>query len=129
MGRLSKQVEEFVELVVSGHGVQALERFYAEDVNVFENRELSRAGRDACVAEERRQLSRMPSAPRARALKIAVNEAEGVAFIEWLFRFVSAEGRPLRLEQVAVQTWQGGRIVEERFYYEGVVDEGDDDSF
>jgi hypothetical protein len=25
-----------------------------------------------------------------------------------------------------VQTWENGQIVEERFYYEGVVDEGDE---
>jgi hypothetical protein len=27
---------------------------------------------------------------------------------------------------VAVQRWAGGRVVEERFYYEGMVDEGDE---
>lgn len=32
----------------------------------------------------------------------------------------------LRVEEVAVQTWEDGLIVEERFYYEGMVDEGDE---
>jgi hypothetical protein len=32
----------------------------------------------------------------------------------------------VRLEEVAVQVWEGGQIVQERFYYEGVVDEGDE---
>jgi ketosteroid isomerase-like protein len=127
MAALAKHVEKFVELVASGRGTEAMERFYAEDVNVFENRELARAGRDACVAEEKRLLAAQPTPPRARALKVAVNEADGVAFIEWIFRFTSPQGRPMRLEEVAVQTWENGRIVEERFYYEGFVDEGDDD--
>ncbi len=127
MGTLGKHVEKFVGLVAAGQSVAAMERYYAEDVNVFENRELARAGRAACIAEERRLLAVQPSPPRLRALKVAVNEADGVAFIEWIIRFVSPEGRPLRLEEVAVQKWEGDRIVEERFYYEGIVDEGDDD--
>jgi ketosteroid isomerase-like protein len=127
MGTLAKQVKEFVELVTTGQTVESMERFYSEDVNVFENRELARSGRAICVAEEARLRAAQPSPPRVRALKIAVNEADGVAFIEWIFRFTSPEGRPLRLEEVAVQKWEHGRIIEERFYYQGLVDEGDDE--
>jgi hypothetical protein len=58
-------------------------------------------------------------------VKLAVNEKSGHAFLEYRVRFQSKEGRPMCLEEVAVQTWEAGQIVEERFYYEGVVDEGD----
>ncbi len=129
MGTLAKQVEKFVELVTNGQTVLSMERFYAEDVNVFENRELARAGRAYCIAEEVRLLEAQLSPPSMRALKVAVNEADGVAFIEWVIRFSSPEGRPLRLEEVAVQKWAGGLIVEERLYYQGLVDEGDEDDF
>jgi hypothetical protein len=30
----------------------------------------------------------------------------------------------MRLEEVAAQRWSDGVISEERFYYEGIVDEG-----
>ncbi len=125
MAALEKQVRSFVELVTSGRSVEAIERFYAEDVTVFENRELARAGRSECAADERRHLAAQPDPPRMRAVHWAVNEADGVAFIEWLIRFTSSQGRPMRLEEVAVQKWENGLIVEERFYYEGFVDEGD----
>jgi hypothetical protein len=32
----------------------------------------------------------------------------------------------MRVEQVSVQRWHRGLIIEERLYYEGVVDEGDE---
>ena len=48
-------------------------------------------------------------------------------FVEWLIRWKTAEGTWMRLEEVAAQRWSGDRIVEERFYYEGVIDEGRDD--
>lgn len=125
MAALEKQVRSFVELVTTGRTVEAIEKFYAEDATVFENRELARAGRSECAAEERRMLASQPELPRIRAVHVAVNEADGVAFIEWLIRFTSPKGRPMRLEEVAVQKWENGLIVEERFYYEGFVDEGD----
>ena len=56
-----------------------------------------------------------------------MDEARGVTFVEWEIRFVGQDQRPMRLDEVAVQRWSGARIVEERFYYDGVVDEGDED--
>jgi hypothetical protein len=56
-----------------------------------------------------------------------VDPQGGVAFVEWVIRFLGANGRPMRLDEVAVQRWVGDRIVEERFYYEGMIDEGDED--
>ncbi len=103
----------------------AIERFYAEGAAVFENRALARAGRDACVRHERELLTKLEGPPRTRVHRVAVDEAEGVAFLERVTRFTEKGGRPMRLEEVAVQTWERGLIVEERFYYEGFVDEGD----
>ncbi len=126
MDTLRRSLEEFVSLVESGQSVRAMEQFYAEDVLMFENRELARAGRDACIAYERAQLSGQPEPPRAKAIKVAANPHAGVCFVEWVIRFHSSSGRPMRLEEVAVQKWSDGTIIEERFYYDGFVDEGDE---
>jgi ketosteroid isomerase-like protein len=123
--RLKQAVLDFRALLESGRSLEAMERYYAEEVCIFENRELARAGRAKCVAFERDQLARQPRPPEFRFRRIAVDEAAGVAFLEYVLRFVGPDARPQRLEQVAAQTWEKGRIVEERFYYEGVVDEGD----
>ena len=125
MPRVSQLLERFVALVEQGRSVEAMERYYAEDVVVFENRALARAGRQRCIAFEREQHSRAPQPATLKALKHACNEATGVSFVEWLIRFETEAGRAMRLEEVAVQSWRDGAIVEERFYYEGVIDEGD----
>lgn len=105
-----------------------MERFYAPDVCVFENRELARAGLERCLEFEREALSRSQEPPRFKLHRFAVNEGDQVAFLEYTVRFLSATGRPLRLEEVSVQAWDGDKITSERFYYEGLVDEGDDPS-
>lgn len=123
---LSDHVRAFCELLERGAPLQAMERFYANDVCVFENRELARAGREQCLAHEREALASLPEPPRFKLHRYAVNEAAQVAFLEYTLRFVSSAGRPTRIEQVSVQNWEGSRISRERFYYEGLVDEGDE---
>lgn len=127
MEDLRRRVDEFIGLVESGRSIEAMERFYAEDVMMFENRELSRAGREACIAFEREQLAKS-GRPHLKATKRAADPNTGVSFIEWVVQFRSpSSGRPIRLEEVAVQKWSNGEIIEERFYYEGVIDQGDED--
>ncbi|MFZ5890738.1 MAG: hypothetical protein ACOY0T_06770 [Myxococcota bacterium] len=126
MPNLTQNLRAFCALLERGETLAAIERFYANDVCVFENRELARAGREQCLAYERAALERVKSRPRFKLHRTAADEANQVAFIEYTVRFVSASGRPMRLEEVAVQSWEGDHIVNERFYYEGLVDEGDE---
>lgn len=126
MPSLPDHVTEFVRLLRAGETLLAMERFYDPEVVVFENRDLARAGLRQCLDYEREQLATQPRPPEFKVTSFAVNPATERAFIEYVVRFVAPNGRPLRLEQVAVQKWSGPNIVEERFYYEGVVDEGDE---
>jgi ketosteroid isomerase-like protein len=116
---------EFVKLCERGETLEAIARFYAEDVIVYENRERARVGRAACLAFEEAGLARLPEPPTLRARAAAEDPREGVSFIEWTLRYVSPDGRPMRMDEVAVQRWRGDEVVEERFYYEGVIDEGE----
>jgi ketosteroid isomerase-like protein len=124
---LSESLREFVSLSEKGKTLEAIERFYADDVVVFENHERARAGREACLAYERAALAQLKEPATLRAKAYAADAHVGVAFIEWVIRFVGEDERPMRLDEVAVQRWAGGRIVEERFYFEGMVDEGDEE--
>jgi ketosteroid isomerase-like protein len=124
---LSENLRELVSLCERGATLEAISRFYADDVVVFENHERARAGREACLAYESAALAALKEPAKLRAKAYAADAQSGVAFIEWVIRFLGEDGRPMRLDEVSVQRWAGGRIVEERFYYEGMVDEGDED--
>lgn len=112
-------------LIEAGETVAAIERYYAEDAHVFENRRLARAGRDKCARHEREQLAAQPRPPSFKLTRRAFDEASETGFIELAVRFADPEGRPLLLEEVLVQRWARGKVERERYYYEGVVDEGD----
>lgn len=126
MTELRTAVGEWRQLLERGETLLAIERFYAPDVCIFDNRSLIRAGRETCLLYEREQLAAQPEPPRFRFRSMAINEADGVVFFEYTLRFVGADARPMRVEQVSVQRWHLGLITEERLYYEGVIDEGDE---
>lgn len=126
MPTLNESVQAFCELLARGESLTAMERFYAPDVCVFENRQLARAGLARCLEFEREALARTAEPPRFKLNRFAVNEQTRVAFLEYTVRFLSPAGRPLRLEEVAVQAWEGDKITSERFYYEGLIDEGEE---
>lgn len=126
MPTLDENVTEFARLLRTGQNLRAMEQFYDDEIVVFENRALARAGLRQCLDYERAQLATQPAPPTFKLTSYAVNPQTSHAFLEYTVRFTAPNGRPLRLDEVAVQKWDGGKIVEERFYYEGVVDEGDD---
>jgi ketosteroid isomerase-like protein len=129
MGKLRDALADYILLVEAGKAQEAIARHYSTDVVVRENRTLSRAGREECLEFEEQERRRHTRPPRIKAQSFAADEATDTSFIEWQIRFVGSDDHVMLLEEVAVQRWNRDRIVEERFYYEGYVDEGpaDDD--
>ncbi|HEY5960182.1 MAG TPA: hypothetical protein VIV60_26695 [Polyangiaceae bacterium] len=119
-------VAEFEGLLIQGRTVEAIERFYADDVIVFENRSMARAGRANCVRWEREQLKLHDRAPQIQVRARGLDSVARTAFFEVVIRWSESVERMMRLEEVMVQRWEDLHIAQERFYYEGIVDEGDD---
>jgi len=124
----TKALADFASLIQSDRTVEAIERYYAEDAIVFENRDLARAGRDACALWEREQRRQLAKAPSVVVRAQGRDDGGTTAFFELVVRWEEQSGRCLRLEEVLIQRWHQGKIAEERYYYEGIIDESDDDS-
>ena len=105
----------FVDLVHAGQFVEAYERFYAPSATVRENLEPPRVGLETLIAHERGVLARF-KAGRGRAE--AVLAAHDQVAINWVFEFDMGAGIVMTLEEMALQTWSGEKIVAERFYYD-----------
>jgi hypothetical protein len=122
MTRLDRDVRGFVALVAGGRSLEAMERFYADDVELRENYEAPRVGKQLNLEHERRNLATLVEPPRAVARAIAIDEAACVSMIEWEITFLPLGRRRMRLEEVARQRWRDGKIVAERFFYEKIID-------
>jgi len=110
------RIEALIALVERGEYVEALERCYAEDATMRENGDPPRVGLPTLIAHERGMLAAFEKV-QARCLRPVWVDADDVV-IHWLFEFATAEGKTIRLEELARQHWQGDRIAEERFFYD-----------
>jgi hypothetical protein len=113
-----ERIEGFISRVERGEFVEAIEEFYAEDATMQENMGDARVGLAALVANERRVLAAFVKV-QARCVRPIFAQADQVV-IHWLFEFATADGKSIRLEELAHQQWRGDRIAQERFYYDPV---------
>ena len=109
-------VEAFAARLEAGDFISAIEQFYAPDAAAYENLADPMVGRDKLVAKERGVLAAFAAVKAAR-IGPSLIEGDTVA-TRWKFTFTNAEGVTRTLDEIALQTWRGDQLVEERFYYD-----------
>ena len=110
------QVEGLIAQVEQGKVLEAFEEYYAEDVEMQENANPPTVGKAANREREKAFLANIATVHESRANAILVDGDRAV--IEWVADFTNTEGTRLRIEQTALQTWKGGKVAHERFYYD-----------
>jgi len=109
-------VQDLINAVEAGQFVEAIQRFYAESASMRENGDAPRIGLPALVENEQRVMSVFPTI-KGRCLTPPLIDGDRVA-INWSFDFVRADGSVAHMEEIAWQRWLGGKVVEERFFYD-----------
>jgi ketosteroid isomerase-like protein len=108
-------VADFIATIERGEFLEALTKFYAEDMTAQENNQPPRVGRAAQFANEEAALKRM----RFDYIKAESYLVDGdrVA-IQYCFEMTTAAGEPLRMNEIAYQVWRGEQIISERYFYD-----------
>ncbi len=110
------RVQELIQYIKLGHIIEAMHEFYDKDVKMQENANPPTVGLPANIEREKQFLKGVKEWKGSTVKAIAV---EGnVSFVEWVFDWISVDGNPVHLEQVAVAKWRDGKIVHEQFYYD-----------
>jgi ketosteroid isomerase-like protein len=109
-------LDRFIARVESNAHAAAVEEFYSESCIIRENQTESRTGRDGQVARERALLTKAERL-ESRCIRPVVHIGDNVA-IRWVFEFHWRDGTVTRMEEVALQRWEGERIAEETFFYD-----------
>lgn len=101
-------------MIIQGKSVEALRKFYAEDVVAQENDEPERVGRDPWI-RARQEMEKNTKKFNARVLAHAANGDTSLS--GWEYN-IELEGMgELKIAQVAVRRWRDGKVVRERFYH------------
>ena len=118
---LRQKVDALNQQILDGDILGAFEKYYAEEVVMSDNNVDHRVGKERNREHEKQFVGGITAFHGAELKNLAVHETApgtGTAFAEWSMRFDhAAYGDDTHLQQVAVQEWEDGQIVRERFYY------------
>ena len=112
-----EKVQDIYNLLGQGQLLNAFDKYYAEDVVMTEPRG-TRTGKAECRAYEEQFLNNIEEFHSLEINKVGSDEAAGTSFVESTMDVTFKGGHRAKMEQVAVQQWQGDQIVHERFYYD-----------
>ena len=114
---ITAHVHDLVARMKAGDILGAFDAHYGDDVVMQENNEPPTEGKAANLEREKQFLASIKDWKSLWIDSVAINDDDGVSFIEYGFNFVNTEGQDITYQQAARQTWKDGKIVSERFYH------------
>ena len=109
------QDEALNRLILDGAIMEALDRFYADDVVMQENNDPPTKGKAANLAREKAFVD---SVQEFHGTTLHGQGSAGdVSYSEWTLDLTFKAGNRVQLHQVSARRWKDGQIVHERFYY------------
>lgn len=111
---LKDKIEDMNAMILRGELLEAFEKHYHPDVVMVDKNAVLAEGKDANREREKAFLGNVTAFHGAEVKAVAVGD--GVTMIEWHFDYEHKEWGHMKYDQVAVQRWQDGQIIHERFY-------------
>ncbi len=113
---LKTYVDGLNNMILEGRFIDAFEKYYHEDVQMQENQHEARLGKDANREFEKAFMESVEEVHSISLGHVAVGD-DGSSMCEWEMDVSFKDGTRKHLEEVAVQEWQGDKIISEHFYY------------
>ncbi len=110
---ISTSVEELVSLALEGKWEIAFEKFYHPDLEKTDLDGIPVSGIQKNIENGRLFSSRISNIRDFSCTGTIVKEKR--SFIVWSFDF-DVDGNPFKVTEVAIQDWENGKIVRERFF-------------
>ncbi|MEO5799220.1 MAG: SnoaL-like domain-containing protein [Gemmatimonadales bacterium] len=107
---------DLVHLVTTGKLLDAFEKYYDDGVVMQENRKEPMVGKSANRAREVEFVNSIEAVHSMSAPDVLVDGDQVV--IHWIGEVTFKGGYRVMMDQLAHQTWKGGKIVNERFVYD-----------
>ncbi|MGM0580707.1 MAG: SnoaL-like domain-containing protein [Bacteroidota bacterium] len=115
---LREKTQDIYNLIGEGKLLDAFDKYYGENVVITEPRG-TWEGKAECRKHEEEFLGMIKEFHGMEVKAITSDEEAGVVMHETSMDVTFQDGNRVNMEQVGVQRWEDGKIVHERFYYEG----------
>jgi len=111
------KVTDLYNLISEGKMLEAFDKYYGEHVIMEEVGEDQKVGKALNRTREEHFLASVESFHGMGIDAITSDEDAGVTMVEsWMDASIATFGR-IKMQQVAVQKWEGDFIVHEKFYH------------
>ena len=111
------QAHQLYNMVNQGQILDAFEKYYHDDVVMIEATGHTRKGKAENREYEKKFVSSVKQVHGGGVHAITSDEKSGITMVESWMDVSFADGNRVKMEQVAVQKWDGDKIIHERFYY------------
>ena len=106
---------ELNTMIQNGNALEAFEKFYADTVVMQENEQTPTAGK---AANREREKAFFASVSELRKIEVVASATQGnTSFSQWFTDYTHKDNGGMAYHQVAVRTWENGKVVKEVFYY------------
>ncbi|MBT8400290.1 MAG: nuclear transport factor 2 family protein [Rhodothermia bacterium] len=103
-------------MIGEGNVTEAFEKYYHDDVVMQEPAGEPRRGKEANRQFMQQWMTNVEERHGGGVTAITSNEDEHITMVE-TWSDVTYSGKRMKMEEVAVQRWEGEQIIHERFYY------------
>ena len=124
MKDLHNLIADYRFLFDNARNLEVIECFYADNIIQIENCDEPVVGKEMLLQLEKANLTRVESLEQ-KITSLVVDEQQGMVMGEMSVRFDSLQWGKKKLEEAFVQKWKDGKIVHQRFYYSGFMDDQD----
>lgn len=112
---VTARARDLQQWIAKGKILEALDEFYAEDVEMQENTDTPCRGRAKNIEREKEWLD---TVDEFLGFEVKALAADGdTSFVESVMDYRTKDGQTVHVEQVSRAHWKDGRIVRERFYH------------
>ena len=111
-----EKAQEMYALIGQGKMMEAFEKYYHDDIVMVEATGEVRKGKDTNRKFEEEWMANVQKTHGGGVNAITSNEDQKTTMVE-VWTDVTYSGQRMKMEEVAVQKWDGDKIIHERFYY------------
>lgn len=110
------RIDSLIQYTIENRLIEALNEFYHPHTVMQENCQAPRVGLATSIARQQAAQNMTAKIHEVKAVSV-VHEGDRVA-IEWHADWTLHNGARVKIEEIALQLWDGDRIVHERFFYD-----------
>jgi hypothetical protein len=117
MNNLEKIKDLYENFIHTGRLIEGFDKYYAEDVSTQELGEEARIGKNINRERWIKFLEQVEEFHRGSIINLGSDETQSQTFVESWMEVTFKGGEKKKLQQVSVQSWRRGKIVDEFFYH------------